>query len=123
MIPLLGAATYNVRRLNEVTTNYAPVVSAASTFTIRASIQPLSGDELIRAPEGLASDHGIKIYAPKSTPLRVSVAGGPRGDLIQFDGRWYEIGRQKPYPPNSPVPHNHYEAFAPASERPLPGGA
>lgn len=123
MIPLLGAATYNVRRLTETTPNYAPVVTVASTFTIRASIQPLIGDELVRPPEGLASDHGIKIYAPKSTPLRIAIAGVQRGDLVQYDGRWYEIGRQKPYSPNSPVPHNHYEAFAPASERALPGGA
>lgn len=123
MIPLLGAATFNVRRLAETTVNYTANVTVASTFTVRASIQPLTGDELIRAPEGLASDHGIKIYAPKSTPLRISIAGVQRGDLIQYDGRWYEIGRQKAYPPNSPVPHNHYEAFAPASERALPGGA
>lgn len=125
MIPLLGKSTVQVRRLAQTIVNHAPVITVEDTFELVASVQPLTGEELLRAPAGLSSEAGVKIYAPKSIELRISRAGATptRGDLVQYGGIWYEIGNKRPWPVNSPQPHNYYEAFAPASGVALPGGA
>lgn len=112
MIPLLGQGIYTVRRGTQTQVNYAPTYQVTSVFTVRASVQPLSGDEMQRAPEGLRATHGIKIYAPLDVVLRTADVPGQVPDVLQYGGRWYQIQRLQEYTPMSPIPHVRYEAYA-----------
>lgn len=122
MIPLLGPATYTVTRPG--TTDYVnglPVYTGPASLTIRASIQPMTGDELQRAAEGLRATHGVKIHASRAVILRTVEAAGPQADLITYDGRVYQIQRVQPYVANAPIPHVRYEAFASETGRAIAG--
>lgn len=121
MIPLLGAATYTITRYaTGGYTNGLPNQGASSSLTIRASVQPMGGDELQRAGEGLRATHGIKVYAGREVILRTVEAAGPQADRITYDGRVYQIQRVGTYTANSPVPHVRYEAFASETGRAIP---
>jgi hypothetical protein len=121
MIPMLDPATYTVTRYTDgAYTNGLPNQGTSSTFTIRASIQPMSGDELQRASEGLRATHGIKIYASRAVVLRTVEAQGAQADRVTYDGRVYQIQRVGAYTPGSPIPHVRYEAFASETGRAIP---
>jgi hypothetical protein len=121
-IPLLGAATYTVTRPGTAGyTNGLPTNTAAAVLTIRASIQPMTGDELQRASEGLRATHGVKIYASRTLILRTVESVGPQADFITYDGRVYQIQRVQPYVPNAPIAHVRYEAFATETGRKIQG--
>ena len=121
MIPPLDPATYTVTHYTDgAYTAGLPNQGTASTFEIRASIQPMSGDELQRASEGLRATHGIKLYASRAVVLRTVEAQGAQADRITYDGRVYQIQRVQPYTPGSPIPHVRYEAFASETGRAIP---
>ena len=123
MIPILGAGDYTVVRTLSTVVDRRPAYAVEAIYTIRASIQPLSGQELVRAPEGLRSTHGIKIYCGRETlTLRSADVPGEEPDLVLFEGRWYEVHRAQVYRLNSPIPHGRYEAYASETGR-LKGSA
>lgn len=121
MILLLDAQTYTVTRYAAGGyTNGLPNAGATTTLEIRASIQPMRGDELLRAPEGLRAAHGIKIYAGRDVVLRTVEAVGAQADRITYDGRVYQIQRVQPYGAGAPIPSARYEAWASETGRPIP---
>ena len=122
MIPLLDAQTYTITHVARPTyVDGLPVPGAASTSTIVASVQPMSGDELRRSTEGLSASHGIKFYASRANILRTVEADGPYADLILYNGRQYQIHRVQMYGVFAPLPHVRYEAYASQSGRAIPG--
>lgn len=69
-------------RLNASTTS--------STFSLTASIQPLSGRDVQRLPEGLRDRRGHSIW--HTTELRpADAAAGTPGDRFTYDGRTFEV--------------------------------
>ncbi len=112
MIALLGRGIYTVRRGAQAIVDLKPQYTVTDVFELVASIQPLTGDEMLRAPEGLRATHGIKIYAPLVPELRTVDVPGQVADVVYYDGRWYEIHRRQEYTPMSPIPHIRYEAYA-----------
>lgn len=118
---MLDPALYTVTRYaNGGYTNGMPNQGGTTTLEIRASIQPMTGDELQRASEGLRATHGIKIYASRAVILATVEAQGAQADRITYDGRVYQIQRVQPYTPGSPIPHVRYEAFASETGRAIP---
>lgn len=121
MIPLLNAQTYTVTRSAGVTyVNRLPVADPVTTLEIRASIQPLRGDEMQRAPDGLRSVHGIKIYAGRDVVLRTVEAVGAQADLVTYKGRTYQVQRVGDYDDGAPIPSVRYEAYASETGRAIP---
>ena len=63
---------------------------ARSVITIQASIQPVSGQDMITAPEGRRIQDMIKIYT--STELKQAEEGaGQQPDIVVWQGNGYEI--------------------------------
>jgi hypothetical protein len=98
ILPLLGT----VRRLS--TNGYTVARAGAGTydghgrfvpgvplnFTIRASIQPLTGRDLLRLPQGLRTEWYIKIIT--DTPLRTAIApNGNVADVVTYGGNTFEV--------------------------------
>ena len=120
MIPLLDAADYTVTRIGVgAYVNGVYVDGATTTLTIRASIQPMSGDALQRAAV-LTATHGIKIYAGRDVVLRTVDAVGAKADKITYAGRVYQVQRVQPYGAGAPIPSVRYEAFASETGAPIP---
>ena len=66
------------------------VPGTRSTITIEASIQPVSGKDMITAPEGRRIQDMIKVYT--SSELKQSEEGtGQQPDIIVWQGYGYEI--------------------------------
>jgi hypothetical protein len=61
------------------------LLSAPSTLSISASVQPLSGRDLQRLPEGMRAAERLKLYT--TTPL--AAIGAP--DVVTIDGDDYEV--------------------------------
>lgn len=120
MTPLLDAATYTVTRIGAgAYVNGVYVDGATTTLEIRASIQPMSGDELQRAAV-LTATHGIKLYAGREVILRTVDAVGAKADKVSYNGRVYQIQRGQPYGAGAPIPSVRYEAFASETGAPIP---
>jgi hypothetical protein len=121
MIQLLNALTYTVTRYTPSVAyvNGLPAQGAATSLEIRASIQPMRGDELQRAPEGLRAVHGIKLYAGRELVLRTVEAVGPQADRVTYKGREYQVHRVLDYDDGAPIPSVKYEAYASETGRPI----
>lgn len=66
------------------------VAPAPTTLTIAASVQPASGRDLLRLPEGRRTTETRVIYT--TTQLLVGAQGGANeADLVQLDGNTWEI--------------------------------
>lgn len=87
----LATNSYTVLRRGLGTTvagRYAQLVP--NTFSIRASIQPVTGADILRLPVGLRQDNTICIYT--ATPLRTAVApGGNEADVVIYQGLQFEV--------------------------------
>ncbi len=66
------------------------VVASTSTVSITACVQPLSGRELERLPEGLRTRELKAIYT--ATELKTQ-GSGQDPDLVSIDGDSYEVQR------------------------------
>ena len=105
MLPL-GGSTYVITRRGPVTyVNGLPVRPAPTTFSVVASVQPLNGQDLIRAPEGLRRSDARKAYLYITDQVRTVLANGNEADLMTVDGVVYEIYHVDPYNAFSPLPH------------------
>lgn len=107
---LLGKRTYTVTRRGPV--SYVaglPVRPAPTTFEIVASVQPLSGKNLERVPDGLRQRDARKAYVlldpDPARRLRTAAANGPEADLVSVDGVLFEIHHIDPYDEAAPIPH------------------
>lgn len=66
------------------------VPGARSVFVIDASIQPVSGEDMITAPEGRRIQDMIKVYT--SIELKQAEEGtGQQPDIIVWQGYGYEV--------------------------------
>jgi hypothetical protein len=80
-----GVYTVTRRASTGVGTDGRAAPASSSTFTIEASVVPLSGRELQRLPEGMRVRDAQKLYT--ATPLKT--IGAP--DVITVGGEDYEV--------------------------------
>ena len=87
----LGTGRYAVTRPGVTTyVNGRPAQGMAATFSIDAHVQPASGRELLRLPEGERSGEHILIFT--TILLRTTdAATGRSADRITYQNRTYEI--------------------------------
>lgn len=106
MLPL-GARSYTVTRRAAVTyVNGLPVRATPTTFALVASVQPLSGADLHRAPEGLRRTDARKAYTSLGNPgLRTVLQAAHEADLITVDGVRFEVYHVEVNDLASPLPH------------------
>ena len=92
------SSSFTLKRKSTATTyvNGKAVPGSTATSTIVASIQPLSGQEMLLLPEARRTSQAVVIYT--ATPLRVanSVAGLD-ADIITYSGSDYEILSCEPW--------------------------
>ena len=110
---ILGARTYTIEREAAGTVSSAGIFTpgASSTFTVRASWQPMTGREREQLPEGDRTRASGKLYCDAiQTPLRTAAPqGGPRCDVVQRDGRRYEVISELDWSDHaSPTAHRSY---------------
>lgn len=103
----LFVKTWNVRR--RTTTEVLGEVQISETVsTFDGSIQPLNAKEQSLRQEGRLDSGRVKVYTGDT--LNVGAEGGGLvGDLVEYDGRWYEIVGGHAYL-NGLIPHRKYEA-------------
>lgn len=91
VIANLGATNYNIMRLtSNGYTDGRRNAPAESNFTILAMVQPLTGRELDRVPEGLQDKEVRAVWT--TADLIVSTAGDTHEpDVITIDGAPYQI--------------------------------
>lgn len=65
-----------------------PVAGSSSTFSIRACVQPVSGRDLQRVPEGLRTQELIALFTP--TELRTKT-GTNEPDTVAVNGVTYQV--------------------------------
>ena len=66
----------------------------SATFIIEACVQPASGRQLQRLPDGMRQSETIAVYT--STELK-TIESAPLADLISFKGKSYELANVKPF--------------------------
>lgn len=109
MTRMLGAQLVTVTRRGPVTwIEGLPQRPPPDNFTLRASVQAMSGRQLERVPEGLRSHDWQNLYAPTTPVLRTAEADGPEADLVTVGGVTYEIQRVRHWGTHRPR-HIHYE--------------
>lgn len=86
----LKTGTYTVTRVAASTYDAQghAVAGSESTLKITAAIQPTSGDELERLPEGMRTGETIAIYT-KTPLITKSDTNGP--DVVTYNGQDYEV--------------------------------
>lgn len=91
-IASLGTGTYSVSRSSVGTLTNGVVVPDPSptTLSIEAAIQPASGRQLQRLPEGKRNSESIGIWT--TTALRTAdVAAGVEADVVTYKGAQYQV--------------------------------
>lgn len=83
-------------------------IGAGTASTIMASVQPLTGRQLQRLPEGERQSYPLVIYTVSDVRTADHIAGVP-ADRITTGGNTYEVGRVQRWPAAGPLPH--YEAY------------
>lgn len=92
LIESLGTGTYTVTRRAAATTDGhgRAVAGSTSTLTITAGVQPASGRDLQRLPEGRRTIETRVVYT--ITPLLTGGKGAANeADLISIEGATYEV--------------------------------
>lgn len=74
-------------------------------FTIMASVQPLSGEEMQMLPEGRKDTQAVRIYT--DTPLKTVSEDNP--DILLYAGNSYEVTTVEPWQSNV---ISHYKCLA-----------
>ena len=106
---ILGSASFTRTRYAASTVvNGEPVAGATTTTTITGSVQPLTGREVERLPEGVRQRVTLKIYTtaelraadPTTSPKR-------RGDEVTVDGEVFEVTEVSQHTQLLP----HYRAY------------
>lgn len=82
--------------------------SSTSPLTVQASIQPITGRELLRFPEGWRTREPVMVYT--ETELRtVDEAAKKQADTFAYNGRTYEVSKVEPWTMGG---LSHYEVTA-----------
>lgn len=91
LISHFATGTYTVtRRASKTLERGRAEDGATSTLTIIASVQPASGRDLMRLPEGRRSVETRVVYT--ATQLLIGAQGsGFESDLISIDGNTWEV--------------------------------
>ena len=89
------------------------VTGAESTVTIKASIHPADGEELLNLPEGMRTRAGIVVHT-KTQLITVNDETQRDPDRIVYQGEDWEVMRIEQYTTKT-LPH--YEALALRIER------
>jgi hypothetical protein len=90
-ITRLGGGPVTITRPGAPTLDAGRVVEGRSTVvTTQASVQPVSGRELLRLPEGLRTRELVAVYSP--VELRTANAtSGALADQVAYGGATYEV--------------------------------
>lgn len=115
VIGVFGTGTYTVTRTAagaRTLGRYAP--GATSTFTIAASVQPLTGREIKALPEGDHADEHRVVYT--TTELRTLMASVGAPDSVSIDGEAWDVARVEKWP--GPSGTTHYRARVSRKARP-----
>ena len=122
MIPLLGTASYTVtRRAAGARATTGPsrgefIEGAATTFSMVASIQPLSGHEAQLLPEGVRDAAAFKCYT-ESQLQTAEQDGATQADSVSYRGQSYTVTVEQPYPDAPGLRHRKY-ILSRATEKP-----
>lgn len=87
VVTSLASGTYTVKRRGPTTvgSDGRADTAASSTFSVTASVQPMSGRELQRLPEGLRVAERRNFFT--TTALQVTAAP----DVVSIDGEDWEV--------------------------------
>lgn len=85
------------------------VEGAESTITIQASVQPVSGQDLVAIPEGRRASDMVKVYTSEDLFCQGDAGTGQSPDRIVYLGKDYEI-YTKDVNQNGVIPHYKYFA-------------
>lgn len=99
VIASLDTGSYVVTRRAAATydTHGRAQPGGTSTITIDASVQPASGRDLLRLPEGRRSIETRVVFTP--TALLVGAQGAANeADLIAIDGKTWEVQQVETWP-------------------------
>ncbi len=99
VIASLDTGSYTVTRRARATfdSHGRAQAGGTSTLTIDASVQPASGRDLLRLPEGRRATETRVVYTP--TALIVGGEGAANeADLIAIDGRTWEVQLAESWP-------------------------
>ena len=91
-----------IRRVPGEYVNGEYVDGAASTFPIRASVQPIDGKLMESLPEGRRTKENIRLNTV--TKLQAAESYGAGADLVQIKGVYYEVYSVKEWD-NGLLPH------------------
>lgn len=80
------------------------VAGAASSSTIQASMQPVTGRILFRLPEGERQRYELVAYTESDVRAGDAATSVP-ADRITYGGVTYEVGRVQRWPAAGPLPH------------------
>lgn len=67
------------------------VEGAESTITIQASVQPVSGQDLVAIPEGRRASDMVKVYTSDDLFGQGDAGSGQSPDRLTYRGKDYEI--------------------------------
>lgn len=97
-IALLGTGSYELRRRAAPTTyvNGRRVDPAMVSSTITGAVQPASGSDVQRLPEGVSSDETLVIFT--TTSLYGALTGEP--DRVVVGGVEYQVAKVEPWEAN-----------------------
>ena len=70
--------------------------STSDTTGVVASVQPITGKELERLPEGIRSKRPAKLYSETELKM-VDVGAGTPADQIIWDSETWEVSRLEPH--------------------------
>lgn len=99
VIDSLSTGDYLVTRraASTFTHGRAQVGPELPTFTIRASVQPARGRDLLRLPEGRRATETRVVYT--ATQLQVGGQSAElAADMVEIDGRLWEVQLAEPWP-------------------------
>lgn len=67
------------------------VEGAETTVTIQASVQPVSGQDMVSVPEGRRSSDVVKIYTDSDLFCQGNLGSGQSPDRLVWRGNDYEV--------------------------------
>jgi hypothetical protein len=85
------------------------VEGTETTLTIQASVQPMSGNDLVAVPEGRRASDMVKLYTSTDLFSQGDAGSGQSPDRLTYRGKDYEIYTKEP---NQMGVVSHYKYYA-----------
>ena len=85
------------------------VEGVESTITIQASVQPMSGTDIVSIPEGRRASDMVKVYTDSDLFGQGDAGTGQSPDRLVYRGKEYEISSKDP---NQNDVINHFKYYA-----------